>query len=76
MTGARYFANLAAAEQTKIDALIEAKALARQLAEHDSPIAEGVARVWHLLDEVIPETDLLEIVEANVVDEDVNPPDR
>ena len=77
MAGAKYFANLAAAEQARIDALIQAKALAREMAECDRSIADDAVRLWYLLDEVIPETDLLDVIEADVVDEEgVNPPDR
>lgn len=70
MAGARYFADLAATEQAKVDALIEAKALARELAECDGPIADDGARLWFLLDKVIPEVDLIEVIEAGVVDEE------
>ena len=69
LTAARYAANLATAEQAKIDALIEAKALARDMAERDGSIADYGARLWYLLDQVIPETDLLDVIEAYVADE-------
>ncbi len=68
VAGARYFAELAATEQAKIDALVEAKALARGLAECDGPIADDGSRLWFLLDRVIPEVDLMEVIEAHVVD--------
>jgi hypothetical protein len=74
MVGAQHAANLAAAEQAKIDALIEAKLLASELADCEGSIADYGARLWHLLDQVIPETDLLEVIEADVVDKKPDEP--
>ncbi len=77
MAGARYFAEQASTEQAKIDALIEAKALAWELSELADPVADDGARLWRLLDTVIPEVDLVEVIEATVIDEEAEePPDR
>ena len=79
LAGAQYFGEQAATEQAKINALIEAKALARELAECDGPIADDGARLWFLLDKIIPEVDLVEFIEVDVVDEEAeprSPPDR
>jgi hypothetical protein len=79
LAGAEYFADQAATEQAKINALIEAKALARELAECDGPIADDGARLWFLLDTIIPEVDLVDFIEVDVVDEEAqprSPPDR
>ena len=73
---AQHYANLATTEQAKIDALIEAKALARKLAECDGSIADDGTTLWYLLDQVIPETDLLDVIEADVVDEKTLRPRR
>lgn len=74
----RYFSKLAAAEQAKIDALIEAKALARELAEWDGAVGDEGARLWYLLNEVIPETGFLDVIDADVIDDvdEVPPPNR
>jgi hypothetical protein len=79
LVGAQYFADQAAAEQAKIDALMEAKALARELAECDGTIADDGARLWFLLDKIVPEVDLVEFIDVDVVDEGPeprSPPDR
>ncbi len=69
MAGARYFADVAATKRAKIDALIEAKALALELSELPGPIADDGARLWFLLDMVVPEVDLTEVIETEVVAE-------
>jgi hypothetical protein len=69
IVGSRYFSKVAAAEQAKIDALIEAKALARELAEWDGAVADEGARLWYLLNEVVPETGFLDVIDADVIDD-------
>ena len=79
VVGAQYFADQAATEQAKIDALIEAKALAREMAECDGAIADDGARLWFLIDKIIPEVDLVEFIEVDVIDKEPeprSPPDR
>ncbi|HEX4540155.1 MAG TPA: hypothetical protein VH112_07905 [Acidimicrobiales bacterium] len=74
MTAAQYFAKAAADEQARIDALIEAKGLAGDLAECDGATGDYGARLWYLLDQVIPEIDLIEVIDTDVVEERAETP--